>query len=75
MEKYDNNGKGRYIQLDDNKMSYEYLSITLTEMGQFSTYNHTYCKENKECNQDTFLDTLHLRHILNRIYPISIYAL
>ena len=48
MEKYDNNGKGRYFQFDDdNNMSYRHIfSITYTEMGQLNINNPIYCNEN-----------------------------
>ena len=48
---YDNNGKVWYFRFDDdNKMSCKYIiSIWL---GQFDTYNRTYCEENKEGNRE-----------------------
>ena len=45
-EKYDNNGNDWYFRFDYDKISYKYiLSITLSWMGLFDTYNLRYCEE------------------------------
>ena len=50
-EKYDSNGEVDFRFDDGNKMSYKNsLSITWSWMGQFNTYNPTFCEKNKEGN-------------------------
>ena len=51
--KYDDNGKSWYFWLDDDDNELQIYTLDhLTWMGQFKTYNPTYCKENKECNRE-----------------------
>ena len=58
-------GEGWYLQFDVyNKMSYKYISITETCLGQFNTYNPIYCKEIRRITRNTN----HIFTSLDRMY-------
>ena len=56
-----------YTEMNYKIYPLHYLNLN----GQFYTNNHTYCKENKEGNQENWL---HLRQTLDKIYTTSINA-